>query len=296
MNKIKEKSLKQTIIFEVPTSDDEQRSTSDTQRIMNDTFVKNAYYIGGVKVAYIPVSEMVICVLYQRAPQNKINKIAKTWDIQQCGCIIVSYRDGKFYILDGQNRYLAALQAGEEALPCQIFEDLTVQGEAEVFANQDINKSNLSTFDKFKARLVYEDEVAVNILRICNNYHIKIAKTSASDTGCLKGLDTTERIYRNCGEDCLNWVFGIIHECNWHNVKGGYGDTIMSSLYNIYINHIEELGSIDTKIIKILERTTPDIIIAQASSTFIGRGRKSALTAYIEMCLATFDKNVLSIG
>lgn len=289
------KTQEPTVSF-VYGGNNQHKQSPDTQRIMNDTFVKNASDMGGIKCSYLPLSEMVVCDLYQRAPQNKINKIAREWDIQQCGMIIVSYRNGKFYIVDGQNRYLAAGMVGLDALPCQIFENLDIKGEARVFANQNINKSNLSSFDLFKAELVAEDETALAVKAICDRYSISTKKSAASTTGTLKGLDITKRIYNNCGEEALEWIFNIIQDCGWHDVKGGYGSVIMAAIYNIFTNHNNELNSINQRLIDILENTTPERIMAKASSIYVSRGQTSALTTFLEKYIMELAKKTVFIS
>lgn len=94
-----------------------QEPQAFNNRIINETFVRNAFDMNGIRFASLPISQMAIDEDYQRPPQRKINKIAKEWDIAKCRVIEVSYRDNQFYVVDGQNRYLAAQQVGEECLP-----------------------------------------------------------------------------------------------------------------------------------------------------------------------------------
>ena len=79
-------------------------------------FLSNAHTIGGKKFVFLPVSELKIDHGYQRPIRSKIKRMVREWDYNLCDVILVSYRDGKFYVVDGQHRVEAARQKGVEML------------------------------------------------------------------------------------------------------------------------------------------------------------------------------------
>lgn len=86
----------------------------------NGVIVKNAFPIGfcegkdgektkyNLKIASVPISELEIDHNYQRVACSNVKKLTKIWDEKKCDPLYVSYRKDKFFIMDGQHRYLVA--------------------------------------------------------------------------------------------------------------------------------------------------------------------------------------------
>lgn len=270
-----------------------QKKYQANEKSMNEALVRNSHVMCGVKYGELPVAQLLVDKSYQREARGKVvNSIASNWNIFKCKAIEVSYRDGKFYVINGQHRTMAARIVGEEFLPCQIYINLTMEQEALLFAEQLDNVSRLTTTERMAAEVAGKDPDAIAVNDICSRYSIIIDKPAYGATGALRGLNTVQRIYRIHGEAALVWIFNIIKHCGWHNVKGGYGDAVISSLRNIYLYHKDELYTTSEHLVRLFERTNPDIIIAQSSCSFVGRGITSALTAYLEKCLEAMDDSI----
>ena len=77
------------------------------ERFENDTIVRNAHKIGTKQFYDIPLTELCLDMSYQRARASTIEGLIKNWDMKKCEVIQVSYREGKFYIINGQHRFIA---------------------------------------------------------------------------------------------------------------------------------------------------------------------------------------------
>lgn len=261
-------------------------------RIMNETFVRNAIVTGDIRTAYLPVSELFVDNSYQRHPQDKINRIAAAWDDRKCGFLRVSYRQdvGKFAVIDGQNRMLAAKQLGKVSLPCQIYTDLTVAQEAELFATQSVNCTLVSSYDKFRAELVAGNPSAVALNQICDSFGIRIYKAAPSVTGVLRGLEKAKDLYASYGQNCLMWIFRIIHDCGWHNVEGAYGSKMIRALGTVYANHRSSEDSLTRArvgLTTLFEPISPRLIEAKAQTSYITLKSSAALVTWLERWLET---------
>jgi hypothetical protein len=95
--------------------------------------------------------------LYQRNVDNpsKVQKIAAEWSWMACGVLIVAIRqNGSFWVVDGQNRLVAALRRSDiKSLPCLLFAVSTPQEEAAAFGRINRNRRALSRTDLFKAEV-----------------------------------------------------------------------------------------------------------------------------------------------
>ena len=85
---------------------------------------------------------------YQRTVQEyNVDKLIREWDITLMDPLIVSFRDGKYYIVDGQNRVCALrkMNGGKDVnVICRVFSGLTYEKEAEFCYRLDKAKHRLS--------------------------------------------------------------------------------------------------------------------------------------------------------
>lgn len=251
-----------------------------------DAVLANAKLIGGMKYAEIPVGLLTVHPVIQRNVRGHEAKIAKQWDKRRAGAITVSYRDGSFYIIDGQHRYLAARIVGESALTCRIYEGLTLQEEAEIFGRQSENVKTLNPKDLFKAMYIAGDKDAVAIQEICNEFGISTSYKQKTDSKCLWSIDTVQKVYRQFGADGLRWMFRIIDEIGWSNDNHSYGKTMLAVLKNLYTRYHNNLAECEAKIVPLLSHITYKMLAAKATVTYIDRKTAPAITmllsAYID--------------
>ena len=108
---------------------------------------------------------------YQRTVQEKdLAKLLREWDNRVLEPLLVSFRDGKYYVIDGQHR-LAAIRRmndGKDAIiPCTVLTGLTYEDEADLFYRIDAAKRRLSAAQATKALVEAETDPEVNeVLRL----------------------------------------------------------------------------------------------------------------------------------
>jgi len=92
---------------------------------------------------------------YQRPVEQKnVDKLVRNWNSRELYPVIVSFRDGKFNVVDGQNRIAAMRQmagGGDVIVPCMIYTGMTYEQEAELYAKLDKGKRPLTPRQHTKA-------------------------------------------------------------------------------------------------------------------------------------------------
>lgn len=201
---------------------------------------RNAVRLGEKKFALIPVTELFVDTTYQRLVQSKAPKIAKEWDDRKCKMLEISYREDidKYAIIDGQNRWTAAKMIGITHLHCQIYENLSIEEEARIFAEQNDNVTRIASADKFKSLLVMGNETCLLIKTLCDEFGISIRKTYG-DSLCktrknLNGLISAQRIVEQYGINCLRWIFEVIEKSGWDLTAKAYTDRSFQVLIAFY--------------------------------------------------------------
>lgn len=85
---------------------------------------------------------------YQRpVDERAVNRLIKAWDARLLGPLTVSFRDGKFYVVDGQHRVIAMrkMNGGKDVMVgCKVYSGLTYEQEAILCYKLDKAKKRLS--------------------------------------------------------------------------------------------------------------------------------------------------------
>jgi len=131
---------------------------------------------------------------YQREfDEPRSAAMAEAFDLSLIGVPVISRReDGRMVRLDGQHRFGAAIIAGlgNTAFMCEVYDGLSIQEEAEMFLRLNSGRSAVRAYDKFRARLVSGEPVAVAIVVVLTSLALKFQKTSAKNAICaVQALD-----------------------------------------------------------------------------------------------------------
>jgi hypothetical protein len=134
---------------------------------------------------------------YQRAEEYKKSiRMAADWKWESCGAISVMRRDCSFFVVDGQNRTLAAWRRSDIAsLPCMVFESRGIKHEASAFIDMNTNRKPVSAYTKFKAKIIAGDETAcaINAALVANGLTLK---PNGNTPGYITCIASCERLYR----------------------------------------------------------------------------------------------------
>jgi hypothetical protein len=261
-------------------------TTEASNLVLAQTVIGNAYSICGKKIASVPVELMELDHSYQRVLGKTTKKLMEEWDNNKCNFLIVSFRDNKFYVIDGQHRYSVAKAKGILVLPCVIFTDLTQGDEALMFAQQQDNVNKLTPYDTFKANVAcgnlsnHEVFVDAQIKRICDKHNIEIKKFGNGSKGkTLRCLSRARKIVGSTSYDgvaCFEWIIDLLNLTNWADVSNTYIREIVLMLKDFWVDNRgnEEL---EKKLIKVINSTTPTLMINKAKHDYPNYGIEPAM-------------------
>jgi hypothetical protein len=108
-----------------------------------------------------------------------------TWDL--FGVPVLSLRaDGSYLQLDGQHRLKAAVMAGQGETPvlCEVHEGLSPRQEAELFLRLNGGRSAVRVYDKFRARVVAKEPIAIQITATLKEQGLKVVKAQQKKGVC----------------------------------------------------------------------------------------------------------------
>lgn len=148
----------------------------------------------------VSVKDLEVDPEYQRDPSQSSslrNKMAKEWNWVQYDPIMVNERDGKYYIIDGQNRKIVLEELGVEYIPVWLImkeEVSTRADEAGLFVglNKDINP--VKQLDIFNAALTQGHPKALDMRNIATKYGIQF-KRNSGDPYSTVAVKSFEKAY-----------------------------------------------------------------------------------------------------
>lgn len=247
-----------------------------------DTIVANAVKTSaGVMYACVPLELMDIDRTYQRkVVPSHINALKANWNDEAAGALIVSHRDDRFYVVDGQNRMFAAHALGKEMLHCQIHDGKTQKDEAKIFMDQDNIKRKLNGGDIIKSGVVAESKECVMVRDICAEFGINPYREYKTEMGTLSGANQAMRIVKIQGPERLRQIFALIRDCGWHMMPKAYSSIILCAFRNLC--DVYEYAKVHTAVTQACKDITPTDAIITAQSVFkTARGPVNAMTAYL---------------
>lgn len=278
-----------------------KKATVETVAIINESLaqsiVDGAVSICGIKVASIPVNLLEVDETYQRDTHDVQALIP--FDKKKCGFILVSFRNGKFYIIDGQHRYLAAKFLGIISLPCIILIE-TQEDEALIFSGQDIGKKKLTPCDTFKANIASGKEsvprvkVDMEINRICSSHGIKIAHANryTRNDKILRSLSEARKIVSSNGSDCFEWIINTICLTNWDTCPISYTRYILRMLKHFYLYN----ETIDNNSVrKAMNSVTPMQLIARSKADYSEYTVQTGLNICFKKLVESFDNKTVKV-
>ena len=135
-------------------------------------------FVPNVHFEQIPIKNLVSNQDYQRnLSQAHIQRAAANFDLYQINPVKVSRRDGINYVFNGQHTIeIVALVSGSRETPvwCMIYDDLSYQHEADIFANQMKFVKPLSPYEVFMANIEAGSDKQLIIRDMVESYGLRI--------------------------------------------------------------------------------------------------------------------------
>lgn len=232
------------------------------------------------KTEFISLEKFHVSEFAQReAREYRVDELVSEFDIDRIGIPVVNFRDGRYYVMDGQHRIVALKRwLGADWKNCQIevqvFSGLSEEEEAEMFLRLN-NTLRVGLFDKFSKALTAGREEEVEVKRTVEAQGLTISKHKTP--GSISAVGSLLKIYKRSNANTLGRSLRIIRDA--------YGDAGFEAAIIDGIGHLCQRynGSLD-------EQTAKERL-----STARG-GVKGLLNRATEIHLRTGNAKPLCVG
>ncbi len=208
---------------------------------------------------------------YQRPVKERVvDRLVREWDPRLLTPLVVSYRDGRYNLVDGQHRACGARKrnGGKDVMMvCQVYTDLTYEQEAELYYLLDRSKGHLRLSHATKALLESGSNAEVmEIMRLLEEAGFTWALDKS--TGKHFEIEATRTIinaYRLLGGATFSRMLLLIAK-TWHGVPNSLKASILSGMALFLKTYETELE--DSTFIKRLSSVDPEEIIRRGKVDF----------------------------
>ena len=170
-------------------------------------------FVPDVTFEKIPIKNLLSSQDYQRnLSESQILKIAREFDLHQINPVKVSRRNGLNYVFDGQHTIEAvALKSGSRETPvwCMIYDHLSYEHEAHIFAEQQKHHRSVAPYDTFNAHLESGSEKHMLIRDLVYSYNLELSSTQKRG-GTICAIAALESIFDKYGYHVLDKVLRIL--------------------------------------------------------------------------------------
>ena len=219
---------------------------------------------------YKDINTKLLCVdpLYQRkVDMRRVAQMNKDFRPEIVDPIKVSFREGKYWIFDGQHTAeLLKLRNRGNDLPveCKVFYGLTWLDECELFLLQRGISRAVGVEDKYKARFNRGDKDVVAIVNIAQDLGIRVDFTKTKGNNRICALTTLDRIFTGLGDDDYREMLSIIRDA-WDGDATSFSAEILKGMYIFFKTYKGQFNK--KRLISQLHSVSPTVIIREGKAS-----------------------------
>ena len=219
---------------------------------------------------YKQLSTRDLCVdeLYQRPiNQNRVAKIVKNYDPCLVNPVKVSYRDGKYWIFDGDHTVAAEKKKNgkgrDVVVDCKVFYGLSRLDEMELFTEQNGESAAVAVNDKLRALYNFGDTDVVNMVQSAQAAGVRIDFNRNSAQYKVTAVGTLLKISMRMPREQLIDMLSVLRNA-WDGIPDSFCRELLIGMEALYANFYGRFKAKD--LIKSLSKVTPMYIVREGKN------------------------------
>jgi len=219
-------------------------------------------------ITLLPAASLKVCPFSQRALRSSkhADYIANNYNPNLFDPLIVSYRNGSYYVIDGQHRLHAVKKrfGNNYIVECRVIKDLSLEDEAELFVKLNSCSKPLQYADKAKGLYYSGDKTMTDLVEICKKNGIELGindNARANKDGRITAVKALVDTYEKLGSKATERVVRLLND-TWDGKADGFKNEMIKSVATIISLYGEEVS--DRLFIRKLSKVDPRMLIGIA--------------------------------
>lgn len=179
------------------------------------------------RIEKLAVNEIRVADYQRQITETTVKKIVNNFDPRGLGHIMVSHRDGMYWVFDGQHRLEAMKRLGAETIEAITYEGMDYKDEAKAWDYFNLKSSRAKRIDQANAELKRGETFALALDETVNECGLMIDYRNSKVKGSIQAYSSLEKIYKKYGREHLQKTLCFI--------AGVYGKN-----YGVFTNFIIE--------------------------------------------------------
>lgn len=214
----------------------------------------------------------------------KVNRIVREFNPLLVNPIKVSFRNGKYYVFDGQHTMesLKVINGGDCLVKCSVYYGLTEADEAELFIEQTGCSTKVTAADKMRVRFNYGGEDEQDMVRAAELAGVRVDFTGGEALNKCTAVKTLMECYKRLNrEQFIDMLVTL--RLAWQGVPQSFCKEVLKGATVFYATYWKEFKAKD--LISSLARVRPVTIARE------GRGAMGARngTSYARFILGVYN-------
>lgn len=216
----------------------------------------------------VNTANIISSPVYQRQlSASKVDQIVRNFDRNLVNPPKLSFRNGKYYVFDGQNTTLALKQVngGQDLnILCKVFYGLTELDETELFLQQNGYSSPVHSNEKLRAMYNTGDLDVIEMVRACESIGVEVDFLPRSKgANRIQAVKTLYNIYMQVGADGLKSELSIIKEA-WNGTPYSLSREMLAGMNLFCVTYAGEYQR--KRLVDKLKKVDPVTILREAKS------------------------------
>lgn len=233
------------------------------------------YADNSITTSMLPLSSLNLGKYQKDLNIERVKRIVEKFDIHRMRPIEVSWRDGEYWVFDGQHRANAYYLMGLTEIPAVIHYGLTYQDEAYLFARQQEDVGSVNTNHKWNALVEAKDPETMEIIKLCKDWGFVVLQHNNKGNN-IKCVKTLQDLYREFGPEKVGTILMCIKNA-WMYMDHSTDVAIVAGIARLVRTYPDKFDF--NRLTEVLSRTTPKIILRDMESehhSVRGESRRAA--------------------
>lgn len=210
----------------------------------------------------IPFGQLAKAGYNRTISRVRVNEIKRRFNADQVNPVKVSYRDGKYWIIDGQHTSIVLFEMNgrdpRTPIPCEVIDGLTYEQEADLFYRINTSSKPLNTAEKLNSLIEARDPDALRFRDVVEARGYVIGSGKANS---LNAVTSAWSIFKR-DEGRLSDILDLTSAC-WQSRTAGVNSDIISGIDLFLSNHGDEYRP--EQFVKKLSNVKPEHLLGDAA-------------------------------